>query len=254
MIDPNELTDFLGNELANFTETTANQMGWAEGEISQEQQLRPNDADVLYHSFGLLVPTHELMSTEFVYRSHARELLIRSARGEDTRLATWAEIVCAMSEVALEVPLHGAAYGLYVRAWGRAFPEKPFPDQPEVIEHTEALYGSRIDDLERDLRRKITDKLRVLDTTCPGTHHGEPATGCRYYHPEEEAALWTKSALCTKSSQSGIPLHACAWIASSTMTCTWALAPSSRKNGPCSPRKKGHKMPAEAFSRHEEGY
>lgn len=241
MIEPSDLIELIGNDLTGVIESTYSQMGWAEEEIDREQQLRPNDADVLCHSFGLLVPTHELMSTEFVYRSHVRELLIRSVRGEDTRLATWAELVCAMHDVSLAVPLHGAAYGLYARAWNRAFPEKPFPDQSDVIEHTEALYGSQIDDLEREVRSNLTDKLRALYPECSGTHHGEPATGCRYYRPTEEAALWTKSVF-TRSSQYGIPSRVRARIASITMNCTWALALSFRKSGSCSPKRRYCKM------------
>ncbi len=59
-------------------------MEWAEDEITQAQQRHPAKADLQWTTFKLLVPTHDLMRTEFVYRSHVRELLERVACGEDT--------------------------------------------------------------------------------------------------------------------------------------------------------------------------
>jgi hypothetical protein len=60
------------------------------------------------------------MRTEFVYRSHCRELLDRAARGEDTRPGTAAECCIALSETSLRVPLRTSAAGLYARMWTRA--------------------------------------------------------------------------------------------------------------------------------------
>ena len=188
--NPEVLSDLLGTELAGSLSNLFSQMDWAEDEVEAAQKLRPKDADALYHSFGLLAPSHPLMSTEFVYRSHVREILRRVGRGEDTQPGTWAEIACAMHDVSLEAPIHGAAFGLYARAWNRAFPTKPFPDQADTIEHTEGLYGSQIDDLEAEARHKLSVSDRTLkNEECSGSHHGEPTTGCRYYHDQKEAAL-----------------------------------------------------------------
>ncbi len=52
----------------------------------------------MYHGFKLLTPSHELMGTEFVYRSHCRQILDRLAAGQDTRPGTDAEIACACAD------------------------------------------------------------------------------------------------------------------------------------------------------------
>jgi hypothetical protein len=54
----------------------------AEEEIEAARARHPQHADRLYHSFSLLQPITGLdrMRTEFVYRSHCRELLDRVNR------------------------------------------------------------------------------------------------------------------------------------------------------------------------------
>jgi len=55
------------------------------------------------------------VGTEFVLRAHFRELLERVAWGEDTRPGTNVECLLAIAQVAMEVPLNGAAAGFYLR-------------------------------------------------------------------------------------------------------------------------------------------
>jgi hypothetical protein len=158
------------------------QIAWAEEEIEAAQGLRPNDADVFYHAFALLLPTRKNMSTEFVYRSHCRELLRRAGRGEDTRPATWAEIVCACAEASMLAPLTDTGFGTYARAWNEAHFPMPFPDMDDTLKHVEGLHGAQIDDMLAELRRKLTVQDRTLKgASCRGTHFGEPAPKCRYY-------------------------------------------------------------------------
>ena len=161
------------------------QMEWAEDEIAQARRRRPAQADTLYHSFLLLTPTHNLMTTEFVYRAHCRELLERVAAGSDTRPGTAAEVCCACCDSSQLAPLTSPAAGLYHRMWAAAFPDKP--TFAETQEAHEVLEGSTIDDLEATMRRKLAvpdRRLGVID--CPGRHHGEPVQ-CRY-HTVAEAA------------------------------------------------------------------
>jgi hypothetical protein len=136
--------------------------------------------DTLYHSFTLLYPTPLLIDTEFVYRSHCRELLDRVATGADTRPATAAEVCCLCREISLVAPLRPSAMGLYLRMWSLAFPDKAaHPDQGQ---HYEALRGPRIDQLEALARRKLTVPRRMLGSiTCSGRHDGEPVN-CAYAH------------------------------------------------------------------------
>lgn len=158
-------------------------MDWAEDEIKRAIRRHPDHADALYHAFSLLQPRDigTGMGTEFVYRSHVRELLERIAAGTDTRPPTAAEMCLVCAKVSLEVPLHGAAAGLYFRMWLQAFPDRPItPDQVAEQVHYERLHGTQIDEHAAMLRRKAADPNRLLaDIDCAGRHHGEDVT-CRY--------------------------------------------------------------------------
>jgi hypothetical protein len=154
---------------------------WAEDEIEQAQARHPEQADLLYHSFSLLYPTvgSRAWSTEFVVRGHARELLERLARGEDTRPATAAETCLIMSEVSKRFPLGGAAAGLYLRMWAQAFPDCPVGDGSRGGAY-ERIYGQQIDEYERQVRHKARQRKRAMGAVeCDGEHFGEPAV-CRY--------------------------------------------------------------------------
>ncbi|GAA4725844.1 hypothetical protein APR04_005814 [Promicromonospora umidemergens] len=119
-----ESTDLIG--------TTLEQLEWAESEIDAASIRHPAQSDLLYHGFRLLNPTHRLMATEFVGRSHNRELLDRLATGMDTRPGTAAEICCALCEASLVAPLSSTAAGLYFRMWESAFPDIPGSSQSGV--------------------------------------------------------------------------------------------------------------------------
>lgn len=161
------------------------QMEWAEDEIAHASQRHPTEADLLFHSFRLLTPTHHLMTTEFVYRAHCRELLERVIAGQDTRPGTASEICCACCEASQLAPFTSPAAGLYLRMWAAAFPDKPIC--PEKHEAYEVLESSRIDELETAIRNKLAVPDRELDSIdCMGRHHGESAE-CRY-HTAAEAA------------------------------------------------------------------
>src|SRR5215470_1857302 len=84
--DNNTVLD-LWRDITRAMEGVSRQMEWAEDEIGQAMQRHPSECDVLYHSFSLLRPTHKLMATEFVYRSHCQEILERLITDADTRRA-----------------------------------------------------------------------------------------------------------------------------------------------------------------------
>jgi hypothetical protein len=102
-------------------------MDWAEDEIARAIRRHPDHADALYHSFGLIRPRDigPGMGSEFVFRSHAAELLDRIAASADTRPATAAELCLVCCEASLRTPLHGPTAGVYFRMWLRAFPDRP---------------------------------------------------------------------------------------------------------------------------------
>lgn len=141
-------------------------MDWADDEITKATQRHPDHADELREAFQILAPNVDLgegVTTEFVYRSHAAELLERVASGADTRAATNAELVIVCKEISRRVPLHGAAAGLYLRLWAQAFPTHPLSeDHDSERSHYEHLFGSQMDELEAELRRKVANPDRRL--------------------------------------------------------------------------------------------
>jgi hypothetical protein len=118
------------------------------------------------------------MKTEFVYRSHCRELLQRVAAGEDTRPGTAAECCIACCETSQHAPMNIGGVGFYMRMWSKAsFPDLDFPR-----EHHEAIAGEVIDDHERDIRRKLSCDWRQLPKVithspqCPTTRAAAATT------------------------------------------------------------------------------
>ncbi|MGW5922115.1 hypothetical protein ACWFPY_24255 [Nocardia fluminea] len=174
------LREIAGPEFTKTLTTTLTQQDWAEDEIRRAQQRHPDVADVLHHSFSLLAATHERMSTEFIYRAHARELIERVATGVLTKPGTSVEVVLLLMRASLVTPLNTTAFGLYLRMWRRA----GLPDLGGPIEdldgHYEAINASGIDDFEAIARRKLAMPSRVLTlVVCEGRHLGKPAD-CRF--------------------------------------------------------------------------
>jgi hypothetical protein len=183
MHEPDELIEALTAQLGVLAEEVGavmRQLEWAEQVIETAQRRHPAQADVLFHAFTLLTPRHESMGTPFVYRGYCRELLERVATGHDTRPGTDAEIALLCAEMSMHVPLNTVATGLYFRAWHRAFPNTGVIDADHVA-HYEALRGAQIDDLETEMRRRLTVPGRRLPAQieCAGRHHGRPVT-CRF--------------------------------------------------------------------------
>jgi hypothetical protein len=158
-------------------------MDWAEDEIAKAVRRHPDQADALYHAFDILRPRPigPGMTSEFVYRSHAAELLERVAAGTDTTAATAAELCLVCAQTSQLTPMHGAAAGLYFRLWRTAFPGHPSTRElADQQVHYESLFGSVIDELEHELRGTCADPSRRLNgVDCSGRHHGQPVT-CRY--------------------------------------------------------------------------
>lgn len=183
-----KLDEVLGGGLMGELAGIFERMEWAEEEVARARKRHPAASDRIWHSFSLLTPTHDLMSTEFVYRSHCRELLDRVAAGQDTRPGTAAEVCAACSESSLLAPLTETGAGLYARMWMQAFPQHRhvWGDQAP---HYESLRGTLIDDAERDMRRKtaVADRKHG-DIDCKGLHHGEEVT-CSYAKPAAPVQL-----------------------------------------------------------------
>jgi len=148
--------------------------GWAEEEIDAARARYLPRADLIYHAYALLMPTHDRMArveSEFIYRLHCRELLERVASDGDTRLATAAEICCAMLEVCLDAPTHSAG-DLAIRVWQAArHLDLDEVDDPRLREAR--LPRSDTEERERFIRFKYASPTRLLrDMPCSGRHHG----------------------------------------------------------------------------------
>lgn len=150
---------------------TVSATSWAEDAIDEAMARHPDRADVLWHCFALLVPTHELVAgTAMVYAAHCRELLERAAAGGDLRPATAVECVVALCGASKLAPLSATGTGLYLRLWSRA----GLPDVAGgALEHYEAIRGDRMDEQEAWLRAKLARPERVLTVShvraCPFT-------------------------------------------------------------------------------------
>jgi hypothetical protein len=171
------LKEIVGDSFMNAFDYAMKLMEWAEQEIESTSVAYPEHADRLWHSFKLLKPTAEMMGTEFVYRSHCRELLNRVVAGKDTRPGTAAECCIACSETSTIAPFNVAGTGLYMRMWVLAdFPDVDFPR-----EHYEAIKADAIDENEQLVRRKLACAWRQLpkviehSSGCPATKEAENA-------------------------------------------------------------------------------
>jgi hypothetical protein len=172
-----KMEGILGGGVFGMLAGLFERMDWAEDEIKAAQRRHPAQADLMWHSFKVLCSSHELMGTEFVYRSHCRELLGRVAAGQDTRPGTSAEIACACADASQVAPLTETAAGLYSRMWAVAFPDHGDDSFTETREHYEALHAGQITELEAWSRRKLAQSDRVIEFDCGGMHHGQ-AVNC----------------------------------------------------------------------------
>lgn len=162
LFDDPRVADLLGASLSRVMAGV-----FASVEIAEEEIARARDGaewdsdDPLWQSFKLMRPTHDLMTTEFVYRAHCRELLERVRAGEDTRPGTDAEISLLISDGSQRTPLHGDVVALQMRIFARAYPEQAQEvfDDLSPYEH---VHGQGADEWESKLRDKCRQGWRRL--------------------------------------------------------------------------------------------
>lgn len=151
------------------------QMDWAEDEIKEAMKRHPDSADVLYHSFTIMTATTDFFG-EKLYRAHCGQLLDRLAAGGDVKAGTDAEMIAACSATSQITPLTTAATALYLRVWNRTF-----LDEPQDDEHIKHVNVDETNMLERELRRKLRKRDRVIGAIdCGGYHWGELAPECTF--------------------------------------------------------------------------
>lgn len=145
-------------------------MGIAEEEIEAAQKrfgepVGKGDGPI-WNSFTLLMPTHPDMKAESLYRAHCRELLDRVGRGEDTRPATHAEMIFALSEASLRAPLDNGATGLYLKLGMECFPEitsRILKEIDRTVDDYERLHGREMEGHEEYLKRRMRQEWRIRE-------------------------------------------------------------------------------------------
>jgi hypothetical protein len=162
----NEL-DALFGDMADLIDSVLGRCLWADEEIEAAQARHgERDRGPLWNSFRLLRPTHERAWPELVYRAHCRELLDRVAAGIDTRPATDAEKLAVLSAASQTAPLNSGAETLYLRIGTRMLPGI-FDGIGDVldVQAYEKVHGSRADEYEAQLARKLAQPWRRVDAT-----------------------------------------------------------------------------------------
>jgi len=159
--------DSVFHDVGELIDSVLDRCFVAEEEI-EAAQLRHGEQDrgPLWNSFRLLKPTHDRAWPELVYRAHCRELLDRVAAGIDTRPATDAEKISVLSAASQAAPLNSGAETLYLRIGTRLFPDI-FDGIGDVldIQAYEKIHGSRADDFEAQLERKLNQPWRRIGAT-----------------------------------------------------------------------------------------
>jgi len=158
----------LGNSLFSFIQRMFQLMEITENEIEKAKQRWPERTDMLHRSFMLLRPTSEAMSDvgEVFYRHHCREILRRVAEGGDTRMGTTLEVVLALREASLVSPLKRDPAVLYAKLFMRCG-QKVLSEDSELARlmwdmARDESYRGACDEIESDLRRKLSVSDRVL--------------------------------------------------------------------------------------------
>ena len=160
--DP-EIDDLL-KDVTDLTTGPLWAISIAEDEIDKARERHGEEGrGRIWRSLTLLKPTHQKMSTEWVYRAHCRELLYRVAEGEDTRPGTRVEMLLGLSHVASIAPLKSDVSGLYLKLFAMAFPEQKrvVESIQDSIEAYERLYSHRWPDDLEFLRTQTAQKWRV---------------------------------------------------------------------------------------------
>ena len=159
--------DATFRDLGELIDSVLDRCLWAEEEI-EAAQLRHGEKDrgPLWNAFRLLKATHERAWPELVYRAHCRELLDRVAAGTDTRPPTDAEKISVLSAASQTAPLNSGAETLYLRIGARMLPDI-FDGIGDVldIQAYEKVNGSRADEYEAQLTRKLTQPWRKAGAT-----------------------------------------------------------------------------------------
>jgi hypothetical protein len=161
-----QLTEKLfGKDMGNNFEILFNSIDIAEDEIRLALRRDKMHAPIIWDTFRLLLPRSFLMKftrhNYELYSSHVRELIQRAVKGENTTLATKAEIVCMLSEASMNIPLHNSPAYIMISLFKEVLPKaySKIHDDIEALEFAESYKGAS-DQLMQEMREKFADKTR----------------------------------------------------------------------------------------------
>ena len=152
--------------LAQQTAPAADAWDVAEEEIAAARQRHgETEQGPIWGAFPLLQHTGPLEKAPSLYRAHVRELLERVAARQDTRPATDAELLAALTASSVKVPLSPSAACLAARLLARPPAGETLPVDAEVldVEGNERLFGSEADEHARQLQAMLAQDWRTAN-------------------------------------------------------------------------------------------
>ncbi|MET9402650.1 hypothetical protein [Kitasatospora sp. NPDC002965] len=161
--DSTSFLDVMG-ALERQTALAAEAWDTAQEEIDAARERHgETEQGPLWNAFLLLQPSDVLESAPRLYRAHVRELLERVATRQDTRPATGAELLAAVSAGSVQVPLPPSALCLAARLTAQLPPGDTLPVDAEVldVEGYERLFGAEADEHARRLGAMLHQDWRT---------------------------------------------------------------------------------------------
>ena len=132
-------------------------------EIEAAMERHPDERDRVWSTFHLLTPTGVLGDMPHnVYRAYCAEMLDRVANGEDTRLATRAEMMMMLSATSLKTPLTHTAISVYCDLFIACFGKDTLIGVEEGLDYVQAQPYLK-DELLNVLARRMIQENRKFD-------------------------------------------------------------------------------------------
>jgi hypothetical protein len=155
------MKSIVGGGVANRISRAFDLMEIAEQEIASEcSAMDPETAKrVKRDAFGVLRPGEPFQGvTDSIYRMHARELIARVSKREDTRPGTKAEVLIGLCQASLKAPLTGEGQALAETLWLAVFPATELASQLDPRE----AYPGATEQALHEARRRCRVEERVV--------------------------------------------------------------------------------------------
>lgn len=120
-----KVIDYLGSNIGRAVGNVFDQVEMAERIIDEMMAEHPDHARVIWNAFQLFIDGGDMFYEfdDMVYEAHVREILTRVVKEMDTRPATSAEMMVAVSEFTLENAPTTQAAGVFMTLFLSVMPE-----------------------------------------------------------------------------------------------------------------------------------